>query len=265
MLTGRREQIVLLLCLMVANVGLGWHLTRVWKAYRGRAQWIYATATTQSPVVPAVDLARPATSQDFGDIADRNLFSPQRTTQPPQAAQEVKPPDLPLLYGSMNLGDGWFALMSPGGESSPMPKRVVPGGEIGGYKLVSIAVSHVVLSWQGKQVTVDVSESARRVPRVVERAAAHEGGSGQPQPAPVPSASGRSPVTSVAALGGGNEHVNEPWSPEGAKPDTPEGTVIDGRRKVVVDTPFGKQVEWQLVNPPESQAPNQNRPQNRQP
>ena len=264
MLTGRREQIVLLLCLVVANVALGWHLGRLWREYRSRTRWIYATAATEAAAVPAVDSAQPLMSQNFADIVDRNLFSPQRTNQPPQTAQEVKPPELPLLYGSMNLGKGWFALMAPGGEASPVPKRVVPGDEIGGYKLVSIAVSQVVLNWQGKQVTVDVSESARRVPRIVERAAAPEGASGRSQPGPAPAATGRGPVISVSGSAE-KDHVNEPWSPPGAKPDTPEGTVIDGRRKVVVDTPFGKQIEWQLVNPSEPQAPNQNQPQNRQP
>jgi len=264
MLTGRRERIVLLLCLVVANVGLGWHLERLWREYRGRTQWVYAAAAPEPPAVAAADSAQPATSQNFGDIVDRNLFSPQRTNQPPQAAQEVKAPELPLLYGSMNLGNGWFALIAPGGESSPTPKRVVPGDEIGGYKLVSIAASQVVLSWQGKQVTVDVSESARRIPRIVERAATTETGSGRPQPGPAPTAPGRSPVISVGGSAE-KEHVNEPWSPPGATEDTPEGTIINGRRKVVVDTLFGKQIEWQLVNPSESQAPSQNQPQNRQP
>ena len=264
MLTGRREQIALLLCLVAVNVGLGWHLGRLWRDYRGRTRWIYGAAASEAPAAVATASVQPALSQSFGDIVDRNLFSPQRTSQPPQAAQEVKAPDLPLLYGSMNLGAGWFALMAPGGESLPVPKRVVPGDEIGGYKLVSIAVSQVVLSWQGRQVTLDVSESARRIPRIVERAAAPEGGAGRPQPGPAAAAAGRGPVVSVAG-GAEKEHINEPWSPPGATPDTPEGTVINGRRKVVVDTPFGKQIEWQLVNPSEPQAPKQNEPQNRQP
>ena len=264
MLTGRREQIVFMLCLVVANAGLGWHLERLWREDRGRTRWIYAAAAPEAPAVADADSAQPRTPQNFGDIADRNLFSPQRANQPPQAAQEVKTPELPLLYGSMNLGNGWFALMAPGGESSPAPKRVVPGDEIGGYKLVSIAVSQVVLTWQGKQVTVDVSESARRIPRIVERAATPEAGSGRPQPGPAPAAAARGSVISVAGSAG-KEHIDEPWSPPGATEDTPEGTVINGRRKVVVDTPFGKEIEWQLVNPSESQTPNPNQPQNRQP
>jgi len=266
MLTSRREQIVLVLSLAVANLLLGWYLVRLGRTYRSSTRWIYAATESEHAAAPAAEAAKTGAPQSFADIVDGNLFSPQRTSQLLQAAQEVKPPELPLLYGTMNVGDGWFALMAPGGESSPLSKRVLPGEEIGGYKLVSIGTSQVVLDWQQRTFTVDVSESARRVPRIVEKTA----------PAQVSTPGGSRPLLSnsptrpaaVNTVGGsppGAGHQASGYMPPGADADAPEGTVVDGRRKVVVQSPFGPQVRWVPVAPPAPQTPNSNQPQNQQP
>ena len=119
--------------------------------------------------------------QSFVEIVDRNVFSPLRGSQPPQPQEEAKAPKPPLLFGTMNLGNGWFALMAPGDQPSPASKRVLPGEEIGGYKLVSIGTSNVVIEWQEKKITLDISESARRAP--IEKTA-----SASPRSAPVTTA-----------------------------------------------------------------------------
>ena len=81
----------------------------------------------------------------------------------------------------------------------PASKRVLPGEEIGGYKLDSIGVSNVVIEWQEKKFTLDISESARHVPGIVERSA-----SAGPSPAPVTKAGGpANQVTTVAPLSRG--------------------------------------------------------------
>lgn len=263
MLTGRREQIVLVLGLAVANVLLACVLVRMWRNYQDNSRWIYASPESRLAAAPQSENPKAAAPQSFADIVDGNLFSPRRTSQPAEDAQAVKPPDLPLLYGTMNLGDGWFALMAPGGESSPVSKRVLPGEEIGGYKLVSIGTSQVVLDWQQKTFTVDVSESARQVPRILDRTGSPQTSAARSEPStPNPV---RTVVTSVAAPSEKAAHQVSGYMPPGADADTPEGTVIDGRRKMVVPTPFGPQVRWVAVEPAAPQTPNSNQPQNHQP
>jgi hypothetical protein len=154
----------------------------------------------------------------------------------------------------MNLGSGRFALMAPGDQPSLVSKRVLPGEEIGGYKLVSIGTSNVVLEWQGKKITLDISESARRAPGVAESTAS--GGArflpGSTAGSPAPSARSVAPVSFA-----GPRPTAAQVSTPSAEPDVPEGTVVGGKRKVLASTPFGTVVQWQDVGPAGSQTPQQ--------
>jgi len=253
MLARRREQIVIVFGLVGLNILLGWFLGQRWKDYRSRTEWLYASAPAQPLATPAAGLNREAGQpQSFVEIVDRNVFSPLRGSQPPQPQEEAKAPRPPLLFGTMNLGDGWFALMAPGDQPSPASKRVLPGEEIGGYKLVSIGTSNVVIEWQEKKITLDISESARRGP--IEKTA-----SPSVRAAPVTTAgSAPSPMTPVAPFAGGAGFTSHAQSaPPGASPDVPPGTIIGGKQKVLVPTPFGMRPAWQDVGQAGSQAPNQ--------
>ena len=171
MLARRREQILIIVGLIGLNILLGWFMGRLWKDYRSRTQWLYAGASAQPPATRAAGSNQAGQPQSFVEIVDRNVFSPLRGNRPPQPQEEAKAPKLPLLFGTMNLGNGRFALMAPGDQPSSVSKRVLPGEEIGGYKLVSIGTSNVVLEWQEKKITLDISESARRAPGNVEKTA----------------------------------------------------------------------------------------------
>jgi len=253
MLARRREHIVAIVALSVLNIVLVWYLEQLRKDYRNRTRWIYArpaaSTTSASTRGPA-----PAGIQDWSEIVNRNLFTPERSNKPPEEKQ-AKAPELPLLYGTMNLGSGWFALMAPGDQASAASKKVLPGEEIGGYKLVSIVNSQVVVEWGEKKFTIDVSESARRVPRIIDRTASARGGVAAPSVTGAGAASAR--VTSVGPTSASSESrkpaVN--YTPPGADPDAPAGTIVAGRRKVVVPTPFGPQVQWEEVGQPGASAP----------
>lgn len=259
MLARRREQILAMVGLLVLNAALGWYLQRLRKDYRNRTQWIYTRLAVSTPFTGSGRPAQTAGTQDLGEIVKRNLFVAERSNQPPEE-QQAKAPELPLLYGAMNLGGGWFALMAPGDQAPPVSKRVLPGEEIGGYKLVSIANSQVVVEWGEKKFTIDVSESARRVPRIIDRTASAR--ADHPAPAPSVTTAGASTarVTSVApgSASTGSGKLAGGYSPPGADPDAPVGTVVGGRRKIVVPTPWGPQVRWELVEQPGASAPPQN-------
>jgi hypothetical protein len=252
MLGRRREQILVVMGLIGLNILLGWFLGRLWNDYRSRAQWLYASASARPLATLAAGSNQAGQPQSFVEIVDRNVFSPLRGSLPPQPQEEAKAPTLPLLFGTMNLGNGRFALMAPGDQPLPVGKRVLPGDEIGGYKLVSIGMSNVVLAWQEKKITLDISESARHIPGIVEKTAR-----ASPHPAPITTvgSTANSGTAMVPGPGGATTSAARPSS--GPFPDVPEGTVIGGKRKVLVPTPFGPVVQWQDVGQPASQAPQQ--------
>jgi hypothetical protein len=246
-----REQILIVFGLIGVNILLGWFLGRLWKDYRSRTQWLYVGAPAQLRATPAGRPNQAGAPQSFVEIVDRNVFSPLRGSPPPPQPQvEAKAPKLPFLFGTMNLGDGWFALMAPGDQASAS-KRVLPGEEIGGYKLASIGASNVVIAWQDKKITLDISESARHVPGIVEKSA-----SASPRPAQVTTAGSAGQVTTVGRLSGGAAFTSAGKGP-GFSPDALPGTVVEGRRKTLVPTPFGSVVQWLDVGQSGSQAPGQ--------
>jgi hypothetical protein len=254
MLARRREQILIIVGLVGLNLLLGWLAVRLGKDYRRRTQWLYAGASAP-PLAPlASGSKQTGQPQSFVEIVDRNVFSPLRGSPPPQAPEEAKAPKPPLLFGTMNLGEGWFALMAPGDQPSPVSKRVLPGEEIGGYKLVSIGTSNVVLEWQEKKITLDISESTRHVPGVIEKTA---NPSARSAPITTSGSASASGATVPSQIGGAAASSAALSAPPGVSPDVPVGTVIGGKRKVLFQTPFSTKVVWVDVGQPGSEAPNQ--------
>jgi hypothetical protein len=256
MLGRRREDILIIVGLIGLNILLGWFLERLWKDYRNRTQWLYAGAPAQLPATPAAGASQAGQPQSFVEIVDRNVFSPLRGSPPPAPQEEVKAPKLPSLFGTMNLGNGWFALMAPGDQPSPVSKRVLPGEEIGGYKLVSIGTSNVVLEWQDKKITLDISESAHHGPANIGRTAAASARSVATSTTVERSAP--SPVRSMAPVSSaGPPPAPAVYGRPQASPQVAPGTVVGGKRAVLVSTPFGTFVQWEDIGPSGSQAPQQ--------
>ena len=261
MLARRREQIIVLLGLLALNVGFGWLLSRDWEDYRARTQWIHARRSAE-PGQVGEPLRAPSTAQNFADIVDHTIFRPERAKEASVASDAVKLPELPLLYGSMDLAEGKFALMAPGDQANAPSRPVRVGEKIGGYNLVSIRDSQVDLEWGEKRFTVDVWESARRVPRVVEKSA--------PPPRPADSSSmvkttvttGASSSAAPVAVGGAQAKTGFVGfhAPADATADAPVGTVIAGKRKVMHMTLFGPTYTWEDVEPPQNTSPQNNPP-----
>jgi hypothetical protein len=253
MLGRRREQIFIIGGLIGLNVLLGWFLGRFWKDYRSRTQWISAGVLVQRASTLAASSNQAVQPRSFVEIVDRDVFSPLRGSQPLQPQQEARAPRLPILFGTMNLGEGRFALMSPGDQSPPLSKRVLPGEDVGGYKLVSIGTSNVVLEWQGKKITLEITGPASRDFGPVEKTA-----SSSPRAAPITTAgSAANSVTTVAPLHAGTSASTAGPSPYDPFPNIPLGAVVGGRRKVIVQTPFGPLVQWQDTGPSGSQPTQQ--------
>jgi len=257
---GRRRELILTIGGLVAlNVLLCWLLAGRWKEYRSSTQWLSHSVAPQRAPASAAGASRAGQPPSFADVVDRDVFSPLRGNIPAQPQAEVKAPKPPVLFGTMNLGSGRFALMSPGDQYPPLSKRVLPGGEIGGYKLVSIGTSNVVVEWQDKRVTLEIAAPAPapRNPGTIERTPNPGAGQGTTPASAAGAASVISPDTRLGASSTGR--TGQSASP----PDVPIGTVVGGKRKILVPTPFGPVVQWEDVNPNGSQTPQQTGAPNR--
>jgi hypothetical protein len=252
MLGRRREQILIIAALISLNILLGWRLGLLWKDYRSRIRWLSTGPAVQRGPTLAPESNQARQPQSFVDIVDRNVFSPLRGSAPPQPPEEAKAPKLPLLFGTMDLGTGRFALMSPADQTPPFSKRVLPGEEIGGYKLVSIGTSNVQLEWQEKKVTLEITPPASRSSGTAERAAAARPTAGGPAGGAAAAMNTVGPTSASA--------VASRMAPPGAPPGAPVGTVVGGKKKVLLPTPFGSLETWQDVGPAGSPGPQQPSP-----
>lgn len=146
-------------------------------------------------------------------------------------------PPLPVYHGQMNLGDGQglFAILS---LNNAAPHQAIHMGEsIGQFKLLSVNRETIDFEWDGQTVhrmlyeLVDHSAvQQQQAEAVVQRAAA------APPPPPV----------EQKPLGPG------PVSNNGAasclpNDSSPEGTIVNGLRKVNKPSPFGPMCFWEPI------------------
>jgi hypothetical protein len=242
--------------LLALNTMLGWVWYREWQAFKSRTQWIYTGPTAESAEATTSQTAA-GIPQSFTEIVERNLFHPDRTS--PGGQEGIGAAEPPVLYGTMNLGAQWFALMAPAEQAATgVFKRVYPGEEIGGYKLVEIRGTEVVVESGGTTLTLNVAESSRRVARSPEKTPAARPAA----PRPTGGARPASPVTTAAPVVGTRQATTDERrkfgpagynAPPGAPVDAPAGTVFRGKRKVVRRTPFGEQIWWEEIERPEPQ------------
>jgi hypothetical protein len=127
---------------------------------------------------------------------------------------------------------------------------VLPGEEIGDWKLVSVNTATVVVEWRDTKNTLEISGSARRSQGMIEKTA-----STTAHPAPITTA-GTAPNPGIAnpAL------FNSTASNSAAKPSIPEvpiGAIVGGKRKVLTPSPFGMKVTWEEVAGPGPGSTNQ--------
>lgn len=236
-----RRLALLNLVLIAAAVLVGAQAQRRWLEAAKRAPVVLAERV--KPVaVPFAPLPRPArvAATDYAAVAQETLFSPDRN---PTVVIEVPPPkpmpSLPVAQGVMNLGDGPVVILSP--KAGERNKEYRPGESIGEFKVLSVTPEEIVFEWDGKRVPKRLEDLMNREaaagvaaapPRAIAAAGAPASVASSPVSAPAPAAA---PGLDV---GGGFRACN----PGDA---SPAGTVTDGYKKVVTDSPFGKICRWE--------------------
>lgn len=224
--------------------------------YELRQQWIETRTQEQAvllrkPVLPKVDVppppAKPAPFQaiSYVDVAQKTLFSKDRNPNveivaPPPPPPPPPMPALPKVYGVLGLPSGAVAIMSE--KSGAVQQHVRENDNIGEFKIAKLSPQKITLQWHDKTVEKSIDELLDRAPVAAApeppaRAAAAAAPANQPAGPAVPPQFGVEigpPGHSVHACKGDDT--------------SPAGTVLEGYKKTIENTPFGQACRWQQTN-----------------
>jgi hypothetical protein len=231
--------------LLIAAIALaGWQLRKEARELRAREHGIL-DKHTPIPSPPAQPPALPAptvTAAAYIEIADKLLLSKDRNSKvivdPPKPPDPPKPlPPLPAVYGVMNIGDGPTVMMSE--KSGGRQRGVHPGEKIGEFKLVSANSDELVLAFENRTVKKKVDELLDRggTEAVVAAGGPAGGASASNTPPPPPPVGKAEPGVK---LGDGLSNCQ-------SNDSSPAGTIANGMRKVIRQTPFDTACYWEAV------------------
>jgi hypothetical protein len=180
------------------------------------------------------------------DIASRLLFSKDRNPTviiPPSPVKQVPP--FPLAYGVLMVADPPIIMMAA--KKGEGQKGYRAGDQVGDFKIVNFDSRAIVFEWEGQQFPKTVQELVDRDPQSA-ALLNRQNTSAPPEPAAAPPAASAQVLTNSSSA---------PGSPGldtggGIRACTPNdtaapGTVSDGFRKIVTDSPFGKVCRWEKV------------------
>ena len=234
----RRRLLLLNLVLVVLASAAAWQLRVRWLDGKAREQKLVRSLV--KPAAPAaVEPARPpqpASAVAYSDVAQKVLFSRDRNPTVTVQAAPVKPvPAMPVFYGVMDLGDGPVVILSE--KEGGVNRGYSVGEKVGNFTLLAVESDELVLGWEGQEIRKKLLE-LRPKPGTPAPQAATAAPTGSPA-AVVQSAS--------AAAGGPGPQVTANMRACVAGDTSPAGTVKDGYRKVVSQTPFGSNCRWDPV------------------
>jgi hypothetical protein len=237
-----RKLLLLDLVLLGAVVYAGSEWRSQYQMKLAREAAMLQKKTPPAPPPPLSPLARvqAVMASGFANIAEKMLFDRSRNSivvkevPPPPPVKPVPP--FPVLKGMMNLGDGLTAVFAE--KSGGTPREVKPGQQIGQFKLIAVNEKEAVFGWDGKEfhkAVLDIMDRTLTENAETSRPAAPPPGAGVPPPAVVkiPTGPGAQTTESTRAC-----NTND---------STAAGAVVDGYKKVSVQTVFGAACRWEKV------------------
>jgi len=230
------------LALLILAGLLGWQVRREWIDSHARNLALLHGGLPPSKVAGLAPLGKvdPLTAATYADVATKNLFSQDRNPNviidPPKPEPEKPPPPFPVAHGVM-MWDGVPPTIVLSEKAGGPQKGYQAGQSIGQWKLVSVDNSFVDLEWDGKEFKKRIDELIDRTP--IAEATPPAAGSKAPAPIAVvkPVSSGSNSGPGLDVGGGLKGCVNGDASPD--------GTIVDGMKKVISATPFGSGCRWE--------------------
>jgi len=231
------------LALLVLAGLLGWQVRREWIQSHARDQVLLhgGLPPAKVPGLNPLDKVDPLTAAAYIEIALKNLFSQDRNpnviVDPPKPEPEKPTPPFPVAHGVM-LWDGVPPTIVLSEKSNGPQKGYHPGESIGQWKLVSLDSSFVDLEWDGK-------EFKKRIDELIDRNPIAE----VPQPVASKAAPAAAPavkaLSSPGRSGPGAIETGPGQKSCNADDPSPDGTIVDGMKKIVIATPFGSSCRWE--------------------
>ncbi len=246
-----RKNLIALNLLLLALIGLaGWQL-RAQYLERLRRQSEFLKAPVPAAPPPAVLLPPPpgqVSAVKYLEVATLLPFSKDRN---PAVVIELPPPKpmppLPRYYGLMNFGTPRVILAPAPGQTQ---KSYSVGDTIGEFRLAAIAQSGLVFEWDGKQVPAAYAEIQDRSSNAPPETAPSSASSTPSRPQEAAGVKAVSSVTSVSSAEASRPGAETGTGIKACQPgdSSPAGAVVDGYRKLVTETPFGKSCRWERIN-----------------
>jgi hypothetical protein len=182
-------------------------------------------------------------AMSYLEVAQQLMFSRDRNPTVIVEVEAPKPmPALPLYYGMINLGEGPKVVLAQTRGGGQRSYRA--GEQIGEFKLLAIEPTGLVFEWDGKRVPASYAQLKDNETPSQASARAASAPASAPQPA--------KPAASMTTIG--SQQVAGPGESAGtdrrmcqAGDNSPEGAVVNGYRKVLAATPFGKSCYWEKV------------------
>ena len=220
----------------------GYLLAANWSAVEGEDRLDPSEPEPEAAVASGRPAAR-ASGSDAAAIADHHLFHPDRHNALPGEAHQEAAAALgpaPVLMGTMGIGGNQFALMVSrvSGSSRGLYRRLKVGEALDGYTLVRVEGDRVVMKVGDTEVPVGIDDRPQGSGATA-RPAARTQASGARSATTGVGSSSRRPAAAARRQGRSGRDVSH-IPPR----DLPEGTVRDGKRLVVITTPFGKVRRW---------------------
>jgi hypothetical protein len=236
---------ILDLALLVAAALLCWQLRREWIASHARdLALLHSTlAAARVPGLAPLMTVDPVTAAEFADVATEDLFAPDRNPNvivDPAPPPPVKPqPPFPVAHGVM-LWDGVPPTIVLSEKAGGPQKGYHPGDTIGPWTIVSVDNSYADFEWDGKDFKKRLDELIDRTPIQTSAPAA-------PAPAQPPKSATQTLSSSSSSHSGPGQDTGGGTKACYADDSSPDGTVVDGMKKVVNTTPFGTVCHWEAA------------------
>jgi hypothetical protein len=239
------RKLILLNLVLIALAGwLFWTLRARRIELRMRERAVLNQKAHAAPVLPPPQTSppRPVTPAEYIDVAQKMLFTKDRNPtviiEPPPRKPDPPMPPLPSYHGQMAIGEPVVFLSA---DSNSAQKSYRAGEKVGKFELVSFDREKITLAWEGKTVERKLAELTPKEPTPQQQIAAPAAAA---RPAAVPLAPVRALRADESPLGadmGGGFHGCV------AGDNSPDGTVKDGFKKVMRQSPFGQTCHWEQV------------------
>jgi len=230
----KRDQILANFVLLATALFIGVHLKSQWVQFWAQNNLQAIEARKDQVAAGTKSAVQPRAVSNYGAIVESLLFNPDRNSvvvADAAVAVAERPKPKPVLTGIVGLGAYDIALMLPAeARDNSEYRRLKVGESISGYTLVKCLDQKVLMSLDGREVEIPISEPKHLVAR---------------EAAPVTTGAGGSKSERVTSLGVAPSAQN-PIQPAAPPPATqvPVGTVREGKVLKSFPTPFGPMNLW---------------------